>query len=305
MNLLKKVVAMIVSLGMVILISACASTDTPKETGYTVTDSKGGTVTFETVPKKIVSLIASDTEILFALGLDEEIIGVSTWCNYPEAAATKTQYATGESINIEEIIAADPDVVFIGTMGQTTEQNQQLIDAGIKVVVTEAITLDDTYKVIELIGAVVGKSDKANEIVKGMKSDLEELTAKSKDKSVKSVYIETSPLEYGLWSGGTGTFQHEILEILGIKNIFDDIAGWAEVSEEQVIERNPDVIITISSEDYGANGPVDEILNRGNWKDITAVKEGKVFATNGDEISRPGPRLVDGATAIFNAVYSD
>ncbi len=283
--------------------SEVSSSQAAEPTGYTVVDSKGQSVTFDTVPTKIISLIPSNTEILFALGLDEEIIGVSTWCNYPEQATSKKQYATGEKLNVEEIIAADPDVVFIGTMGQTIEQNNQLVDAGIKVVVTEAISFEETYKVIDIIGTAVGRKDKADEIVSSMKSKLTDLVEQVKSKKKVSVFFETSPLEYGLWSGGKGTFQNEILELIGAKNIFGDLEGWAEVSEEQIIEKNPDVIITISSEDYGKDGPVNEIKSRPNWSKISAVKNDRVYATDGDIISRPGPRLVDGAKAILLAVY--
>ena len=112
-----------------------------------------------------------------------------------------------------------------------------------------------------------------------------------------------SPLEFGLWTAGSGTFMDEIAAMLGLENIFADVEGWAEVSEEQVIARNPDYIFTVGM--YFGEGPEpdEEIVSRSGWENVSAVKDGRVFMANADELSRPGPRLADGAKALYGDVY--
>jgi iron complex transport system substrate-binding protein len=118
------------------------------------------------------------------------------------------------------------------------------------------------------------------------------------------VYFEVSPLAYGLWTAGCDTFMDEIADMLGLVNLFHDVCGWAAISEEQVISLNPDVIVTISM--YYGEGPTpeEEIVSRSGWADITAVKEGAILNLPNNELSRPGPRLADGAQELFDFVLS-
>ena len=120
----------------------------------------------------------------------------------------------------------------------------------------------------------------------------------------KTVYFEVSPLQYGLWTAGKGTFMDELATICGLKNAFDDVDDWASISEEQVIARDPDYIVTITM--YYGEGPmpVDEILGREGWQDMKAVKNGQVFnASDSNALSRPGPRLKDAAVELYNFIY--
>jgi len=112
-------------------------------------------------------------------------------------------------------------------------------------------------------------------------------------------------LEYGLWTAGNGTFMDELAAMLGLTNAFADVKGWGEISQEQVIERNPDYIVTITMYSGTGTRPVDEIIGRKGWQNIKAVKSGAVFNADTNEISRPGPRLADAITALYNFVYKD
>ena len=119
----------------------------------------------------------------------------------------------------------------------------------------------------------------------------------------KTVYFEVSPLEYGLWTAGKGTFMNEIAEMLGLKNCFDDVEGWAAISEEQVLERNPDYIVTITM--YFGEGPTpeEEIMSRKGWEDVTAVINEDILNLQNNELSRPAPRLLDGAQMLYDFVF--
>ncbi len=202
---------------------------------------------------------------------------------------------SGYTTNSEEIIALEPDLVIMSTMAQ--DEWDQLDAAGIPTLVIDAQDIEGVYTSIELIGAVVDKNEEAAQLIADMKAAFADLTVA--EPTGKTVYFEISALEWGLWTAGPGTFMDEIGQMLGLTNIFADVdALWAQVSQEQVIERNPDYIVTTSM--YGGDdaSTVAEILGRDGWGDITAVKEGQVFSANSDQLTRPGPRLVDGAKAL-------
>lgn len=271
----------------------------------TITDMEDRAVTLDQVPQKIAVLLASDVEILYELGAQDSIIAVGEYCNYPAEALEKEVVSTGEQLNIEQIISLAPQVVVIGSMGQTTEQVEQLQNAGIEVVVTNSNNIADTYTAIELLGTISGKEKEATDLIQSMKNEFETISKKVEEKSDKTVYFEVSPLEYGLWTAGKDTFMQELSDIIGVKNAFSDVSGWSEVSEEQVLERNPDYIITSTMYDGEGDQPVDEILGRKNWEKINAVKNKKVYNGDSDMMTRPGPRLVDAAKALYEFIYGE
>jgi len=304
---MKKLIALFLAIGFIFVGTSCNkianSNSNSTSNQYKVIDNRGKEITFEKAPQKIISLLPSDTEIIYALGDGDKLIAVDTYSNYPEEAKKKQQLDSGSKTNIEAIIGLKPDVVILGQMAQTVDQFKQLEDAGIKVVVTEAGSIAETYKVIEMMGKTLNKEAKATEIINGMKSDFDKIKAEVKNKAPKKVYIEISPLQHKLWSCGKGTFQDELLTMIGATNIFSDISSWKEVSEEQVLSRNPDIIITTVGPMYGVSDPVSEIKSRANWNKIDAVKNGKVFVTDSDAIQRPGPRLATAAKDLVKIIY--
>ena len=205
---------------------------------------------------------------------------------------------------LEQIIALEPQVLLMSTMAQTDEQVQQLEAAGVRVVVSDAQDIEGTYTAISMIGELVGRQAEASSIVESMQKTFDEIKANAGD-GTKSIYFEVSPLQYGLWTAGSGTFMDEIANMLGLTNCFADVTGWGEISEEQVLERNPDYIVTISM--YYGEGPTpeEEILSRTGWENVTAVKDGKILNLPNNELSRPAPRLADGAKALYDFVYGE
>lgn len=301
---MKKILVIFIVFAIILTLSSCGSQQYTHEAQVLI-DSRGVAVTFDKTPETIVSLMPSNTEILFALGCGDRIIAVSEYCNYPDETSNMQKLPSGEKLNIESIIAMSPDVAIIGNMTAMEDQVNQLEQAGVNVVVTEANNLSETYGIIEMLGTVTGKEKEALTIVKDMKNGFEKIRKNSEDKNSPKVYVEVSPLEYGLWSCGKDTFIQELIDITGCKNIFDDIEGWAAVSEEQVIARNPDIILTTSSPLTGIEDPVGEILSRENWSGIEGVKNNKVVMLDSDMISRPGPRLLDAANELMKAICSE
>lgn len=299
---MKKVLSIVLVLSVLLLTAACGATEPKKET-FSVTDFRGVQVTLNQAPQKIISLLPSNTEIIFALGAGDKLIAVSEYCNYPEDANKKEKLPTGEKLNIESLISLKPDLVILGKMDIVDDQIKQIEDSGIKVVVTDANDIEGTYKVIELIGKIIGRDNDAKNLVSSMKKGFDDIKKEVQGKTGKTVYVEVSPLEYGLWSCGKDTFVQELIELVGSSNIFADTTSWTAVSEEQVIERNPDVIFTTASPLTGINDPTGEILGRQNWANINAIKNNQVYMLDADILSRPGPRLVEAAKAILTAIY--
>ncbi len=278
----------------------------------TVTDMTGREVRLEKPAERIVALSAADCEFLFAIGAGDKLVGRGEYCDYPAEVFAVPSVQSGYDTNIEQIIALDPDVLLMSTMAQTEEQIAQLEAAGIAVVVSDAQDIEGVYTALRMIGQLMGKQAKAEEVIQGMKNDLAALkqqaaaakAAKGLSEDEK-IYFEVSPLQWGLWTAGSGTFMNEVAELLGLKNIFDDLAAWAQISEEQVIERDPDYIITITMYFGEGDTPEAEIASRPGWEYIDAVTNNKILRMENNELARPTPRIVDGAKMVYDLVYGN
>ncbi|MBR4057529.1 MAG: ABC transporter substrate-binding protein [Oscillospiraceae bacterium] len=272
-----------------------------QETGIQFTDMLGREIRLDEPADRIVVLTAADCEIVYALGAGDLVIGRGEYCNYPAEVLEVPAVQSGYETNIEQVIALQPDVLLMSSMDQSQEQVAQIEQAGITVVMSNADTLEGVYACIEMIGVLLGKESEAKALTDGMKSDLAELAENAFD-GEKTVYFEVSPLEFGLWTAGQNTFMNEIATLMGLKNCFGEVDGWGMISEEQVLLRNPDVIV--SNTMYFGEGPTptEEILARDGWENVTAVQNEAVLNLQNDELTRPGPRLVDGARALYDFV---
>ncbi|RAK22217.1 iron complex transport system substrate-binding protein [Anoxybacillus vitaminiphilus] len=274
----------------------------------TLTDGLGEKVTIEAEPKKIVSLIPSNTEIAYELGLGEKIVGVSDFDNYPEDVKNKEKIGDLMNPNIEKIISLQPDLVLAHASGENQQKEgwQQLKDAGITVlVVPNAKKFEDVYKSIELIGKATGTAKKAEEIIKNMKTKLADIQEKAKaikEEEKVTVWVEVSPVPE-LYTAGKGTFIHDMLEMISAKNAAGDQEGWPMYTEEKAVALNPDVIVTTYG--YYVQNAAEQVMARPAWKDVPAVKNKRVYDIHSDLVDRPGPRLVEGVEELAKAVYPE
>ena len=298
---MKKFLSVLLVLALALSLAACGGS--AKKGDITVTDMTGREVTVKQPVTRVVALQPADCEILYAIGAGDTVVGRGEYCDSPAEVQDVPSVQSGYNTNTEQIIALEPQVLFMSTMAQSEEQIKALEDAGVSVIVSETTDIQGVYTAIEMIGKVMGKEDNASKLVEEMKAGFAELSEKSAGGQGKTVYFEVSPLQYGLWTAGKGTFMDEIAGILGLKNCFDDVEGWAAISEEQVLERNPDYIVTISM--YFGEGPtpIEEIMARPGWENVTAVKNAAILNLVNDELSRPAPRLVDGARMLYDFVY--
>ncbi|EBF5126826.1 ABC transporter substrate-binding protein [Listeria monocytogenes] len=277
------------------ILTACGNTETKapekKTEKIEVKDATGNTITLEEAPTKIVSLMPSNTEILFALDLDDKVKGVTAYDDYPKEAQ-KVEKVTSTSVDTEKIIAIKPDLVLGHESMLATEKDayQLLKDAGINVfVVPDATDLKAAEKSIITVGKLTGKEKEAKEVTDSMEEQKVAIEKKAKElKTSPKVWIEISP---DLYTAGKGTFMNEMLELAGGTNVVTE-SGFIPYNEEKVVELQPDIILSVYPDAKAT------IQKRAAWKDIPAVKNDKIYEMDANKLSRPGPRLLEGVADI-------
>ncbi|MFQ3726831.1 ABC transporter substrate-binding protein [Staphylococcus equorum] len=254
---------------------------------------------------RIISLMPSNTEILYEVGLGNNIVGVSTVDDYPQEVKDKQQF-DAMKLNKETLLKAKPDLILAHESQKSTSSDilNTLKDNGVKIVyVKDAQSITEMYSTFKQIGQVTGKEDEANALIKETKQNIKEVKASvPKDAKPQKVFMEVSS-EPEIFTAGNNTFFDDMLSELNATNSFSNLEGWQKVSKEAIIKKNPDIMIStmgISKAEY------QKILNnRGGFSDIKAVQQNHVEAVDGDEISRPGPRIDDGLKALKEAIYKE
>lgn len=275
----------------------------------TLTDGIGRQVTIPAPPEKIVSLAPSCTEILFALGLGEKVVGVTTYCNYPPEAQRVDKVGTYSQPSLEKVASLAPDLV----LGDDSKQKfaTQFENLGIPFLVLVPRTIPQVLANIKLVGEATGKKAEAEEVCADFEARLAALSAKlaaiPEEKRLR-VYYEVYPEP--LMSAGPGTFIHQIITLAGGKNIAADAAtDWPEFSAETVAHRNPQVIVFPKV--HGTAGvpetatTIAKIRSRPGWEKIDAVKSGKIYGVDPDLFSRPTPRLITAAEELARLLYPE
>ena len=204
------------------------------------------------------------------MGAEDKIVARGTFCDYPESVKKIKDVGSGELTNIEELVAVKPDVVLMSKTGFTLDQVNKMESSGLKTLVNEANTFEDTYKYIELLGKLCGKEYEAENTVVSMKNAVVDFRALTADKEQKTVYFQLCLPEHGYWTAGNNTFLNEMAEILNCKNVFNEVEGWAEVSREELDARHPDFIIKIDDD---------------------------------ESFTRPGPRLIEALEKMYQIIY--
>lgn len=292
----KKLVSLFLAVLMLLSMTVAA---TAEDASITITDMHGREIVLTEPVTRVVALTPADCEILCAIGCEDALVGRGKYCDYPESILELPALATGDDLNVEEILALEPQVVLMSDMNQTDEQVKLLEENGVQVVVSETTDIDGVYVAIRMIGALMGKDAEAEAVIADMQATFEYIASIS-ESSDKTIYFEVMPLEWGLWSAGTNTFMDELAGICGMQNAFSDIDGWQAISEEQVIERDPDYIVLVTGMGETA---VDEVLGRKGWGDMKAIQNGTVYNADSYAMTRPGPRLKDAAIALYEFLY--
>ena len=241
-------------------------------------------------PTRIVSLGASTTEILFAVGAGEQVVARTDFCNFPPEASSIPSLGgfDGKTFSLESIIAYKPDfvVLFAGMHDHLIEPLQKY---EIQYFVSDATSIDKVLAEIAEIGKITGHEENALALVEEIQSSIENLSLISN----KTVYWEVWNAPY-MTIGGT-SFINELISKAGGKNIFADVEqSYPAVNEESIIARNPDVIFIPSDSPV----TVEDVKNRSGWQDISAVKTDSIYKIDADITSRSGPRIKDAILLI-------
>ncbi|MBB6734305.1 ABC transporter substrate-binding protein [Cohnella zeiphila] len=287
--------------------SASAASDEAKHTQYplTITDGTGQSFTFEKAPERIVSTSPAETEILFALGLGDKIVGVSDYDNYPAETKDKTKVGSITKPNEETLVGLTPDFVVTG-ISMPSEVVQKLRGLKLSLFQTNPKTVDDIMNDILTFGRITDRQTEAEQIVASMKADVQKVkdaVAGVKPEDKKKVYVEFAPG----WTVGKGEFMDELIQIAGGVNVAGDTEGWNQISEEKIVQANPDVILfTLGVTDDQSGKSLEEVIRgRSGWDKIKAIQDNRVIGVDQDVLSRPGPRIAEGLLAVAKAIYPD
>ena len=248
---------------------------------------------------KIISLMPSNTEILYELGVGNDIIGVSTVDDYPKEVNDKKKFDSF-NLNKEALIKANPTII-IAHESQKEATEKVLKDIKIPVVwVKDVKRVSDIDDSVMQIAKAINKDTEGLILSNRINDEIKEVKDKYKDTDIKSVFIEISS-EPDIYTAGSDTFFNDMVTSVNGDNVFADLNNWPKVSKESIIKRNPDIIV-------GATGTTDKqfeqmIQKRSGFNEIEAVKQNRVKAINADVLSRPGPRIAEGMEELAKAIH--
>ena len=254
-----------------------------------VRDDLGRTVKIPENVERVISLAPSLTEMIFAAGAGNKLVGVTTFCNYPPEAQQIQKVSDTQTPNIESIIALKPEVVFVSTASQLETFTKTLESQNIAVFVTGPNGLDDIYKSIATVGDILGTRERADEVVREMRKRVARVEALARGAERPKVFVQID--KNSLYTVGKDSFITDIIARAGGVSATADLAtGYPKLSKETALALNPEVIILSESSD---NREPNEV-----FRNSPAVKNKRVYNINADLLSRPGPRIVDALEKI-------
>jgi iron complex transport system substrate-binding protein len=288
--MLRKILLLTLLIG---LMTACAPQAAPTAAPLAFTDGLGREITLDGPAQSVVSLAPSNTEILFAIGAGDQVVGRDQFSDFPEEAKKVTDIgSTFEALNTELIVSLKPDLVLAAEIN-TPEQVKALEDLGLTVYyLKNPVTLEEMYTNLEIVAHLTGHEEEAATLIESLKARVAAVDEKIAPISSRfSVFYEldaTDPAKP--YTAGKGTFITQLIDRAGGSNIASDLEGYPQMSLEQVVAADPAFII-LGDAKYGTTP--ESIAQRPGWENLSAIKNGKVVPFNDDLVSRPGPRLVD------------
>jgi len=271
-----------------------------EKTSFTIVDDYGRAVTLNGVPQRIVSVAPTPTEILFAVGAGDQVVGVDDYSDYPAETANITKVGS-YTLNLEAIVALQPDLIVASDLVPVS-QLDQLRSQGIPYVIFADRTLEDIFKTIRLAGVITGNVEQADALATSLQERVEAVKSKTLAENVSKprVYLEYYPL----WTYGPGSFGDDLIMLAGGENIAHNTSSeYPNVASEFVIAQDPEIIVYTTG--VMSTTTPDEIASRAGWENITAVVQGKVFGIDDNLVSRYGPRIVDGLEELAAIIHPE
>jgi len=271
----------------------------------TYTDDMGRGVTIHETPQRIVSHVPSITEMLFALGLEERVVGVSDYCDYPEEAKSKPSVGNYYNPSIENIVALEPDLVLTDGHSENIKQLDEL-KPPITYMVIDPKDIDGIFEDLELLGKVTSTEDEAKELIEDMQDSISQVLALVEGAPRPKVLFIIDATELALpWTAGQGSFIDYLITMAGGENIAAEAEGaWIQLSIEEIVNADPEIIILPAKHGTAFTSP-ETLMGHPAWQGTTAVKEGNIFNIDDDLVSRSGPRIVQGLEELARIIHSE
>jgi iron complex transport system substrate-binding protein len=273
-----------------------SSTATTRE----VTDDAGNRVRVPLSPQRIVTLAPNLTEIVYGLGAGDKLVGNTTYCDYPAEAKRVAKVGDTLQPNIERIIALKPELILVSTASQLETFTKQLNERGIAVFVTDPHDLEGVLRSIKAIGDLLGRNDEAEKLVKALSDRAAAVEDAVRDRARVSVFYQVSPQP--LWTAGRKSWITDLIRRAGGRSVTAEVEGeWMRYSDEAAMASHPEAIIMATSDSM--NG--EEMRVAPALEKSPAALKKRVYGINGDYLSRPGPRLVEGLEQIARALHPE
>ena len=273
---------------------------TSDEEGILLVDDYGRTIKLGKIPERIVSTAPTPTEMLFAVGAGDLVVGVDEYSDYPDEVLNITKVGS-YTLNTEIIISLQPDLIVSSDLVPLS-QLELLEDNGIPFVILATRTLEDVMKDIRLVGILTGHVEEANDLADNLEERIEAVTEKTQAEGIikPRVYLEYYPY----WTYGPGSFGNDLISLAGGINIAENASSeYPMLSSEYVIAQDPEIIIYTVG--YMTTTTAEEISSRPGWYSITAVEEGNIWSMDDNLVSRYGPRIVDGLEELAALLHPD
>ena len=248
-------------------------------------DQFGRAVVIAKEPQRIISCAPGNTELLFALGLETRIVGVTNWCNYPQKAQQIEKIGDISPLNLEKIVSLHPDLVLAHELNGA-EAVERLAAFGLPVLVLKPTNFADIIAAVELTGQATGRAGAAAALKAKLQRTIAEVRRRGEKTSRRGLKVFILLGWEPFWTAGPGSYLDEAVTLAGGTNVAHDLgASWGQANLETIVKRNPDVIIT----------DIDpaKIFGDPAWRRVAAVQKRQVYQVVGDEYYRPGPRLVE------------
>lgn len=265
--------------------------------GITIIDGVGRKVTISHTPERIVSLASSATETLYAIGGGGKVVGRDQYSKYPDGVKDIQDVGSGSSPNLEMIIGLEPDLLFAWPYSRDAITS---LEDKMSVVYIDPDSIDDVLDTIEMIGLIIGKTSEAENLTSEMQSEIDAITDITDELNKTQRPLVYYELSTPMKTTGPGTFTNELIFMAGGINLAaDEPVRYPILNSEYIIERNPDVIVTVS---YGAS--IDEVKNRDGWQNINAVKNDRIYNIDTNLVTS-NPRLVQGLEQFAKWFHPD
>jgi iron complex transport system substrate-binding protein len=256
-----------------------------------VTDETGRRITLPAAPKRIVSLAPNVTEILFSLGLDREVVGVSIHCDFPEKVKERERVGSYVSLDFEKIVSLRPDLIIATGAGNTREMVERLEKLGFPTYVVFPKDFEGILMSIEHLGQILRRQREAREIVQGLERRKQRVIQVTRDRTRPKVFLTIG--ESPMVTVGKGSFADDLIHLAGGENVAaKEERMYPRWGMEEILRRAPEVILVSS---MSPKGDYPKILDEwARWKMIPAVRDGRIHLINSDLVDRPSPRIIEG-----------